>query len=247
MQIVEALHDHRLDVGVVGNCPAVLAQARAVPIVYVAAEPPAPRGAALLVPGDSRLGAVADLRGKRVAVSWAAQAHYLLMRALEEAGLDPSEVEISFQPPERALRSFQAGAVDAWGIWDPWLSSARFDLGARVLRDATGLMKNSSYYVARREYAERRPEVVTNLVTELQGVARWVNDDPERAARFWAPGSGLSERALAASLDRELCSVDVTQEQVAAQQHTADDLLRLRLIPRAVSVAAAQWRWQLAG
>src|SRR5690606_16439445 len=53
IQIVDALERGELDVGAVGDCPAVYAQAQAVPVVYFAAEPPAPRGAALIVPSGS--------------------------------------------------------------------------------------------------------------------------------------------------------------------------------------------------
>ena len=55
IQIVAALRANELDLGIVGNCPAVFAQAEDVPIVYVAAEPPAPNGAALVVPERSQI------------------------------------------------------------------------------------------------------------------------------------------------------------------------------------------------
>src|SRR6478735_8505271 len=241
IQIVAALRSGKLDMGIVGNCPAVFAQAEEVPIVYVAAEPPAPRGAALLVPERSQVRQVAELRGKRVAVNRAAQAHYLLLKALDEAGVGVGEIEICFEPPERALRAFQAGAVDAWAIWDPWLSSARLDFGARVLRDAAGLLNNSAYYVARREFAERSPDLVEDLLTQLQMAAHWAKKDPSRAADLLAPGLGFSSRALIASLDRELRPVPVSAELISAQQDVADTLLRMQLIPRAVSVLDAQW------
>ena len=247
IQIVAALRANELDLGIVGNCPAVFAQAEDVPIVYIAAEPPAPRGAALVVPERSQVRTVAELRGKRIAVNRAAQAHYLLLKALDEAAVDVSEVEICFEPPERALRAFQAGAIDAWAIWDPWLSSARLDFGARVLRDATGLLNNSAYYVARREFAERSSDLVTELLTQLQMAAHWAKKDPSRAADLLAPGLGFSSRALMASLQRELCPVPVSADLITAQQDVADTLLRMQLIPRAVSVMDAQWRLKLAG
>jgi aliphatic sulfonates family ABC transporter substrate-binding protein len=245
IQIVDALRRGQLDVGVVGDCPAVYAQARDVPVVYVAAEPPAARVAAVLVPRDSDARSVRDLRGKRVAVNRAAQAHYLLLSALEEAGVDPDEVEIRFEPPERARRTFAKGEVDAWAIWDPWLSSARLDLGARVLRDTSGLFESSVYYLARRELAERHPELVVALCEELRAAARWVESDPGGVARSVAPLLGLSPLALAASLDREL-DIGITAAQIAAQQRIADHCLRLQLIARPVSVAAAQWPRALA-
>jgi aliphatic sulfonates family ABC transporter substrate-binding protein len=247
IQMVGALRARELDLGIVGNCPAVFAQAEDVPIVYVAAEPPAPEGAALVVPGHSPVRTVADLRGKRIAVNRAAQAHYLLLKALAEAEVGLHEVEICFEPPERALRSFQAGAVDAWSIWDPWLSSARLDFGARILRNARGLLNNSAYYVARREFAERSPELIEELLAQLQMAAHWVKKDPARAADLLAPGLGLSSRALVASLERELRPVPISGALLEAQQEVADTLLRLQLIPRHVSVAEAQWHMKLAG
>jgi aliphatic sulfonates family ABC transporter substrate-binding protein len=248
IQIVEALRDGRLDVGVVGDCPAVFAQSEQVPVVYVAAEPPSPRGAAVLVPRHSTARSMGDLRGKRVAVNRAAQAHYLLMLALEEAGLERGDIELSFEPPERALAAFQSGALDAWAVWDPWLSSARLDLGARVLRDTTGLFESSIYYLARRELAEEHPDLVRELCAQLRTAARWVQSDRGRVAHLAAPGLGFSPRALAASLDRELSATfGVTPTQLRSQQHIADQCLRLQLIPRPVSVADAQWPVGLAG
>jgi aliphatic sulfonates family ABC transporter substrate-binding protein len=247
IQIVGALRANELDLGIVGNCPAVFAQAEDVPIVYVAAEPPAPRGAGLVVPERSQLRSVAELRGKRIAVNRASQAHYLLLKALDEAAVDVSEVEICFEPPERALRAFQAGAIDAWAIWDPWLSSARLDFGARLLRDASGLLDNSAYYVARRDFAERSGDLVAELLTQLQMAAHWAKKDPDRAADLLAPGLGFSSRALMASLQRELRPVPVSAELIMAQQDVADTLLRMQLIPRAVSVRDAQWQLKLAG
>jgi aliphatic sulfonates family ABC transporter substrate-binding protein len=247
IQIVEALRNGDLDVGVVGDCPAVFAQSERVPVVYIAAEPPAQRVAALLVPRQSDVHCVRDLRGKRVAVNRAAQAHYLLILALEEAGVTEGEVDIRFQTPERARRAFQTGDVDAWAIWDPWLSSARLDLGARVLRDTSGLFDSSVYYLARRELAERQPDLVRELCTQLRVAARWVESDPGRAAHLAAPILGLSPLVLAASLDRELSASSITPAQLEAQQRIADHCLRLQMIPHAVSVAAAQWPQPLSG
>jgi sulfonate transport system substrate-binding protein len=240
-QIVDALRTGELAAGVLGDWPAVSAQAQDVPIVYFAAEPPAPRGIGLVVPESSQLMHVRDLRGKRVAVNRAAQAHYLLLRALDEVGLDPRELDILYAAPDKALRAFRSGDIDAWAIWDPWLSSAKLDFGGRVLRDATGLFSSSVYYVARRDFAEQKPDVLAELQEQLQRVARWVKNDPLGAAERMAPGLGLSPRALVASLQRELDTLSVSEAQIAAQQHMADTLLRLQLIPRKVSVADAQW------
>jgi aliphatic sulfonates family ABC transporter substrate-binding protein len=242
IQIVEALSNGWLSAGGVGDCPAVLSLAQRVPIVYLAAEPPAPRGTALVVPKHSDIRGVADLRGRRVAVNRAAQAHYLLLRALDEAGVEQHEVEICFCAPEQAFASFRAGELDAWSIWDPWLSSARLELAARVLRDSTGLLQNSTYYVARREFADEHPSVIAEFLSQLNAVAAWVRSDPIRAAEQAGPQVGISPRALLSSLSRELDAQPLSEQCIASQQELADRLLHLQLLTRPVCVADAQWQ-----
>jgi sulfonate transport system substrate-binding protein len=177
-----------------------------------------------------------------VAVNRAAQAHYLLIKALEEAAVAARDVEICFEPPERAFAAFQRREIDAWAIWDPWLSSARFGLGARVLRDATGLFNNSAYYLGTRDFAQRQPQLATELLEHVELAARWAERDPAGAVERVAPGLGFSSRALLASLQRELRTMPLSTELIASQQHIADTLLQLQLIPRAVRVSEAQWR-----
>jgi sulfonate transport system substrate-binding protein len=242
LEIVDAMSAGELAAGVVGDFPAVFAQVQSVPIVYLAAEPPAPHGTAVVVPAHSRARSLRDLRGKRIAVNRGSQAHYLLIRAFEEAELDERDVELQFASPHEAQRAFASGAVDAWSVWDPWLSSAREELGARVLRDATGLLKNSVCYVARRDFAEQHAELIRELLQQLEIATSWVRSDPARAADLMAPKLGMSPRALLASLGRELGTSPLSPELIAAQQDIADRLLRLKLIERPVSVASAQWR-----
>jgi aliphatic sulfonates family ABC transporter substrate-binding protein len=242
VEIVEAMCAGELVAGIVGDGPAVLAQDRSVPIVYLAAEPPAPGGTALLVPRASSAETLRDLRGARVAVNRGSQAHYLLIRALEEAGLTMADVEVEYMTPARAQAAFARGDVAAWSVWDPWLSTAREELGARILRDCSGLMKNSAYYVARRDFAEQHGELIRELLQQLELATSWVKSDPARAADLIAPKLGIPPRALLASLGRDLAARPLDAELIADQQQVADHLLALKLITRQVSVADAQWK-----
>src|SRR6185295_5904111 len=67
--LLEALNAGAIDFGNTGESPPIFAQAARVPFVYVAYEPPAPRGEAILVPRGSALKTVADLKGKKVALN----------------------------------------------------------------------------------------------------------------------------------------------------------------------------------
>ncbi|MBV9237457.1 MAG: ABC transporter substrate-binding protein, partial [Xanthobacteraceae bacterium] len=81
--LLEAINAGAIDFGSVGEAPPIFAQAAGTPFVYVAREPPAPKGEAILVPKDSKIASVADLRGKRVALNKGSNVHYLLVKALE--------------------------------------------------------------------------------------------------------------------------------------------------------------------
>src|ERR1700742_1983713 len=64
--LLEALNVGSVDMGVTGETPRRSAQAAGAPLVYLAYDPPAPRGQARLVPKDIAIKSVADLRGKKV-------------------------------------------------------------------------------------------------------------------------------------------------------------------------------------
>src|SRR6202158_3136696 len=113
--LLEALNVGAIDFGNAGEAPPIFAQAAGAPLQYVAYEPPAPRGEAILVPKDSRLNSVADLRGKKVALNKGSNVHYLLVKALEKAGVKYSEVEPVFLAPAEAPRGVGGGAGGARG------------------------------------------------------------------------------------------------------------------------------------
>jgi sulfonate transport system substrate-binding protein len=152
-QLLEALNAGAIDVGTAGEAPPIFAQAAGAALLYVAHEPPAPRGEAVLVPRDSPLRSAADLRGKKVALNRGSNVHYLLLRALESAGLRYAEVEPVFLAPADARVAFERKQVDAWVIWDPFLAAAEASTGARTLADGTGLVANHQFYLASERFA----------------------------------------------------------------------------------------------
>ena len=141
-QLLEGLNVGSIDFGVTGETPPVFAQAAGADLLYVAYEPPAPTSEAILVPKDSPIKSVQDLKGKKVVLNKGSNVHYLLVRALEDAGLKYSDIQTVFLPPADARAAFERGSVDAWVIWDPYQAAAEQQLQARTLRDASGIADN---------------------------------------------------------------------------------------------------------
>src|SRR3989449_10851350 len=150
--LLEALNVGAIDFGNTGEAPPIFAQAAGAPIQYVAYEPPAPEGEAILVPKDSALKSVADLKGKKVALNKGSNVHYLLVKALEKAGLKYTDVDVVYLPPADGRVAFEKDAIDAWVIREPYRTAAAMSSGARTLADGTGLVSNHEFFFASRPF-----------------------------------------------------------------------------------------------
>ncbi len=240
--LLEAINVGSIDVGTVGESPPVFAQAAGADLVYVGNEPPAPGAEALLVPKDSPVRSVAELKGKKIAVAKGSNANYLLVRLLENAGLKYSDVEVVYLAPADARAAFESGRVAAWSIWDPFLAAAEKQLSARVLADGKGAVANHQFYLAARSFAEKHPEVVHILLEELDKIDQWGKQNPQEVAKFLAPQIGIEQSIVEVAALRYSYGVKpVTAEVLAAQQKIADKFYELKLVPKQVRVADAAW------
>jgi sulfonate transport system substrate-binding protein len=239
-QLLEALNVGSIDFGTVGEAPPIFAQAAGADLVYVANQPPAPAAEAIVVPQGSALKSVADLKGKRVVLNKGSNVHYLLVRALEKAGLQYTDIQTVFLPPADARAAFERGAVDAWVIWDPFLAAAEKQLGARVLADGRGLVSNHQFYLASRGYAAQQPQVVNAIVDELARLDRWAEGHPQEVAKVLAPQIGLDLGVAEIAARRFAYGIrPITPAVAAEQQKIADAFHALKLIPKPVRIADA--------
>ena len=239
-QLLEGLNVGAIDAGFVGEAPPVFAQAAGARFVYVGNDPAAPAAEALIVPKDSPLKTVADLKGKRIALNKGSNVHYFLVKLLEKNGLKYADVAPVFLPPADARAAFEKGAVDAWVIWDPFLAAAEKQVGARQIADATGVANGFNFYLAQRDYAQANPAVLKALFDNTQEAARFVQADLARAAGLIAPLQGLDPAVVESSLRRYPFGVQPLTPAVAAeQQKIADTFYELKLIPNPIRIADA--------
>lgn len=241
-QLLEGLNVGSIDFGTVGETPPIFAQAATAQITYIGYEPPAPAGEAIVVPKDSPIKSVAGLKGKKVALNKGSNVHYLLVRALEQAGLQYGDVEVVFLPPADARAAFERGSVDAWVIWDPFLAAAETSIGARVLKDGRSTVNNHQFYLAEKTYAARRPDVIAVVFDELRKVDEWAQTKPKEVAAALAPLTGLNAPTLELAVTRGGYGVGYLNDKVIGeQQKIADTFYNLKLIPKPLSIREVVW------
>ena len=241
-QLLEGLNVGSIDFGTTGEAPPIFAQAAGADLLYVAHEPPAPTSEAILVPKDSSLKSVSELKGKKIALNKGSNVHYLLVRALEDAGLKYSDIQPVYLPPADARAAFERGSVDAWVIWDPFQAAAEHQLQARTLRNGEGLVANHQFYLAARPYAEKHPEVVSVLVEEIRSVGGWIRQNSAEATQQVAPLLGLAPEITRTAVERQAYGAQlITPDVVEAQQQIADTFTDLKLIPKKLSIKDVIW------
>jgi sulfonate transport system substrate-binding protein len=239
--LLEALNVGSIDFGIAGETPPIFAQAAGAPLVYLAYDPPAPQGEAILVPKDSPLKSVADLRGKKVALNKGSNVHYLLVRALEQAGLKYTDIQPVFLAPSDALAAFTRGSVDAWVIWDPYEAAAEASTGARILADGTGLVANHQFYFSSKKFLTENAKAIDVVIEALNEVDDYTKNNIETVAEQLSPSVGLPASVLAVSLKRESYGILlINNEVIASQQRIADTFFALGLLPKAITVSDVQ-------
>lgn len=236
--LLEALNVGAIDFGNTGEAPPIFAQAAGAPIQYVAYEPPAPKGEAILVPKDSPLKTVADLKGKKVALNKGSNVHYLLVKALEKAGVKYSEITPVFLAPADARAAFEKGAVDAWVIWDPFQAAAEVATQARTLADGTGVVSNYQFYFSSQKFLGSDPKIVDLVLAQLSEVDDWAKTDIKAVAEQLSPSVGLPVPVLELALKRQSYGIKpINDTVIAEQQQVADTFFSLGLIPKAIKIS----------
>lgn len=240
-QLLEGLNVGAIDVGFVGEAPPIFAQAAGAQFVYIGYDPAAPHAEAILVPKDSPIRSVADLKGKKVALNKGSNVHYLLLRQLEKHGLSLKDIQPVYLAPADGRAAFESGSVDAWAIWDPFQASAEKAAQARVLADgADGVANNYQYYLGARDYVQLNPKVIEVLFADAVERGSWLKNNISQAAQLIAPQQGLPVDVVELALQRYQFNVKpITPEIAADQQKIADSFYALRLIPKPIQVQDA--------
>lgn len=237
LPLLEALNLDNLDFSAdVADTVPVFAQAAGAQLTFVAQEAPSPTAQAIVVRADSPLRSVAELKGRKVGFAKAAGAHYLLIAALEQAGLSFKDIEPAYLTPADGRAAFERGAIDAWVIWDPFLSAAQRQSNARVLADGTGIASYQRYYLASTKFAQARADVLEVIYAELAKAGQWVKANPDAAAALLAPVWGVDvPTVLQANGRRSYAVRAAVPAGLAEQQKIADAFFAEKLLPRRVN------------
>lgn len=201
----EALKAGAVDVGMSADSPAVSAIAGGSKIKIAAAFNNGGLGTSIIVPKDSPLKTLEDLKGKTISpTTRGSVAHYLTLGALKKAGIDPKDVTLAFLTPADASAAFQSGGVDAWATWGIYKARSIGVLGARELFDGQGVNTgNIVYSVTEPALADpAKRKALEDYLTRIDQSYHWARDNREAFLTFYE-GFSKQDRATVEPLYTE--------------------------------------------
>jgi sulfonate transport system substrate-binding protein len=223
----------------------LFAQTAGAPLSYYAMESASPHAEALIVPASSPIRTLADLRGKSVAFSKGSGAHFLTLGALRRAGLSIADIRPVYLEAADGGMAYQAGHVDAWAIWDPFLAITQARSPVRVLADGTGITSYNRYYMVETAFAQAHPDLVRIVFDALVAAGRALHTDPAGARRLLVPLWGnVPPDVIDVVVRRRSFGVQpVTAAALAEQQSIADAFHDAGILPRRLDLQAVPvWR-----
>jgi sulfonate transport system substrate-binding protein len=245
--LLQALNDGQIDFCGGGGTPSIFAQAADLVFMRVARDKYTnPGGEAILVASESALHALPDLKGCRVAVEEGSTAHYVLVRALTMAGLDPaSDVEMVFLSRSEALPLFRAGEVQAWSVWVPYADSPRRKeypgrsiASLQDLFDDDPTLQLPTLYYASQDLVRNYPAILKVVLEEINEAGSQVNRDNLAAVERLRDQLQVSDewldRLRGLAIERSIVPLDALS--LGGLQRQAETLRDLRLIPHRVRV-----------
>jgi sulfonate transport system substrate-binding protein len=234
LPLLEAINTGNVDFGAdVADTVPLFAQAAGAKLAYIAEEAASPSAQAILVAAESPIRTVADLKGKKVAVTKGAGSHFLLLAALAKAGLSFKDISPAYLTPADGRTAFIGGNVDAWVAWDPFLTSAQRQSNARVLSDGSnGLASYKRYYLSSAAFADRRSDVLNAIFAKLDETGKWVKSHPKEAAAQLAALWGIDAATVEEANSHRSYKVGVvTAPGLSEQQRIADAFFAEGLLP----------------
>ena len=196
---LEFLNAGSLDFGSTAGAASLIGRINGNPIksIYVFSRP---EWTALVTKGDA-IKTVADLKGKRIAVTRGTDPHIFLVRALAEAKLTERDVRLVLLQHADGRLALERGDVDAWAGLDPMMASAEIDGGARLFHrrpeaNTWGILN------VREEFAEKNPAIVARVLKVYEEARKLSIANPGELSKALVEATKLPENVIARQLER---------------------------------------------
>lgn len=236
--MTEAIASNKLDIASLGNMPIIAGQAANIPFKIISQALDGKNNVAIIVPADSTATSLADLKGKKIAVTKGSNAYNFLYRGFAESGLKDSDFEIIQLQPDETQSAFENGGVEAWATWDPYITLNTLTGKGKVLTDGEQIgVLSPSFTIARTAFADEHPELVTLYLKAVNKALKWETDNVQEALERYAAERSISTDVIKGTFERSRnINIPVSGEIIEEMQKTADFQYEIKNIRSQVEI-----------
>ena len=210
---LEFLNAGSIDFGSTAGSAALVAKINGNPIkaIYVYSRP---EWTALVTRKDSAISKIADLKGKRVAVTRGTDPHIFLVRALLSAGLSEKDIQpVLLQHPDGKTALIR-GDVDAWAGLDPMMAQAEIEDGAKLFyRNAAA--NTWGILNVREQFAKDHPDLVKRVLAVYEQARKYSLAHYDELKAVFIAVTKLSDTVVDKQLKER---TGLTYNKIGAQQ-----------------------------
>ncbi len=195
---------NKLNFGVMGDYPLIVNGAKfqetdSLRTVYVAGTGYNLKGSgnAIVVPVESDIYSIDQLKGQEVSTPVGSAAWGMLLKAMQDNGIPTSEYVLKNQSPAVGAANIAAGKIDAHSDFCPWSEIMEYRGTGRKIYDGseTGVPYLHGV-VVRQDFAEEYPEVVQAFIKAVYEAGEWIREDPMRAVTEMESWTGVEKEVL---------------------------------------------------
>ncbi len=210
---LEFLNAGSIDLGSTAGSAALVAKINGNPIksIYVYSRP---EWTALVTGKDSKIASVADLKGKRVAVTRGTDPHIFLVRALLGAGLSEKDITPVLLQHADGKTALIRGDVDAWAGLDPMMAQAEIEDGAKLFyrkADANtwGILN------VREQFLKDHPDIVRRVLATYEEARKYSLANYDELKKTFVAATKLPENVVDKQLKER---TELTHSRIGAPQ-----------------------------
>ena len=228
----ESIASNRVDVVLEAEPPALAGEAAGVGLHMVGVSCSVP--VEIIVPKESPIHNLKQLKGKKIAVLAGTSSHYGLLKTLERVKLLPSAFQVIDMTPPDAKNAFETGKVDAWSVWSPWVEQETVPDKGRDVPGGDAVVY--SIIVARDDFTQQHADQLNDILAVMQRSKTWVQANGDEAVAIIAKEMGIPVNIIQTAWPKHNWKTQVDQPMITDIQAKADFLLSAGFIKKPIDV-----------
>ncbi|MFY0609980.1 MAG: ABC transporter substrate-binding protein [Hyphomicrobiaceae bacterium] len=195
---------NKLNIGVMGDYPLIVNGAKfqatkSLRTLYVAGTGYNLKGSgnAIVVPVKSDIYEFSQLKGKSVSTPVGSAAWGMLLKALQDHKMPVKQISLKNQSPAVGAANIAAGKIDAHSDFCPWSELMEYrGTGRKIYDGSEAKVPYLHGVVARKDFAEKYPEVIQAFIKAVYEAGKWIEADPAKATGLMEKWTGVEKEVL---------------------------------------------------